>query len=151
MKKLILILGVLFIAILAGGQTKPTEAASDSYITKPVYQYVLGTTSDTITNATGKSHVIRIKGAKSMDFNIQLYSDWISGTAGGTLILLHSIDGVTYTSVVGDTITIAGVTADALDAEVINKVNFLYPYMKLTYAQTGTAVTVPRIYIYAKE
>lgn len=151
MKKIVFVLMGLFVILLAcKPQTKPTEVTPDAYITKPVYLYMFGTTSDTITNAAADSVHLRIKGNRTYDLTIKLYSDHVSGTAGGTLIGYNSIDGVNYQAN-GDTITISGVAADAMDAEVISLDNYNYPYYKLIYTQTGTAVTVPRVYVYAKE
>jgi hypothetical protein len=60
------------------------------------------------------------------------------------------MDGVTYVPEAGDTITASSVTSDVMDTQTINKVDFLYPYLKFYYIQTGTAVTVPKVYIYTK-
>lgn len=137
------------IATFAVGQTAVTEVATDGYISKASYIYVFGTTADTMTNATADTAILRVKGSNVYDFNIKLYTDHVSGTAGGTLILANSMDGVNYANV--DTITSSSVTGDLMDTEVINLDNYLYPYARLIYTQTGTAVTVPKAYIYAKE
>lgn len=151
MKRLsILVSTVLGMVLTLNAQNTPTEVAPDGSLSNASYAYVFGTTADTLTNATADTVVLRIKGNYAQDFNIKAYSDHVSGTAGGTLILNHSMDGVNYEVSVGDTITLTGITADAMDSEVINKVKFLYPYMRLIWTQTGTAVTVPRAYIYTK-
>lgn len=137
------------VSLFATAQTRVTEVTPDGYISKPAYVYVFGSTVDTLTNADTLTTVLRVKGNNMYDFNIKLYLDHVSGTAGGTLILSNSIDGVNYADV--DTITASSVTADIMDTEVINLDNYLYPYAKLIYKQTGTAVTVPKVYIYAKE
>jgi hypothetical protein len=138
-------------AVLAlNAQTTPTEVTPNGYLSNASYVYFFGTTSDTLTNADTLTSVVRVKGNYAQDFNIKAYVDHVSGTAGGTLIVSHSMDGVTYNSVAGDTITLSSVTGDLMDTEVINKVKFLYPYMKLYWLQTGTAVTVPRVWIYTK-
>lgn len=151
MKRLLILVSIVLGMVLTlNAQTKPTEVSPDVYLSDASYVYVFGTTSDTLTNATADTVVIRIKGNYLQDFNIKAYVDHVSGTAGGTLILNHSMDGVNYAASVGDTITLSGVTADVMDTEVINKVKYLYPYMRLIWTQTGTAVTVPRVYIYTK-
>jgi hypothetical protein len=129
-------------------QTKMAEVTPNGYITEPSFVYLWGTTSDTLTNADTLTSVIRVMGLESQDFNIQLYSDHVSGTAGGNVKAYRSIDGVNYT--VLDTITVSSLTADALDSEVINLNDYMYPYLKIIYLQTGTAVTVPKLIIYTK-
>lgn len=152
MKKLILILGVLFMTILASGQTKPTEVAPDSYITKPVYEYIFGTTADTMTNADTLEWVIRIKGSATQDFDIRVYNDFVSGTATGKFKTYLSPDGVNYqVTAAADSITVTTISADILDSEVITLDNYLKPYLKIIYHQAGTGVNVPRAYIYSKE
>lgn len=151
MKRFILTVSmILGVVLTLSAQSKPTEVTPDGYLSDAQYVYIFGTSSDTLTNADTLTSVLRVKGNYLQDFNIKAYVDHVSGTAGGTLILSHSMDGVTYNSVAGDTITLSSVTADVMDTEVINKVKFLYPYMKLYWLQTGTAVTVPRVYIYTK-
>lgn len=149
MKKLVLLFSIIVFAFAAMAQTAVTNVTPNGYISDPAYVYIWGSTSDTLTNADTLDYVARIYGNEVYDFNIQLYSDHVSGTAGGTLMAYRSIDGVNYT--VLDTITVSSLTADALDAEVINLDNFLYPYLKFEYLQTGTAVTVPKVYIYCKK
>lgn len=151
MKKLIIMVSMVLGTMLAlNAQTAPTEVTPDGYLSNATYTYIFGTTADTLTNATADTSVLRIKGNYLQDFNIKAYSDHVSGTAGGTLILNHSIDGTNWEVSAGDTITLANITTDSLDSEVINKVKFLYPYMRLIWTQTGTAVTVPRAYIYTR-
>lgn len=140
----------MMLSVMVNAQTSPTEVSTDGTIRNEAYAYVFGTTSDTLTNADTVTYVFRVKGSQLPDINIKAYSDHVSGTAGGYLILSHSIDGINYESSVGDTITLTGITGDALDSEVINKSKYLYPYLKLTWEQSGTAVTVPKAYIYTK-
>jgi len=153
MKKYLVLLILVVSAFVASAQTTPTEVTPDARITQPYYKYVWGTTSDTLTNADTLTFVYRIKASsrsgQTQDFSIDLYSDWVSGTAGGTLITYRSPDGVNYVST-GDTITVASLTADGLDAEQITLDNYNNPYLKLIYLQTGTAVTIPRAYVYSK-
>ena len=149
MKRFLFLISIMFVALAMSAQTKPTEVSPDAYLSGEAYTYLFGTTSDTITNASATSFVFRVKGTKVQDFDIKLYSDWVSGTAGGTLIPYKSIDGVNYAST-GDTITIAGVTADTMATGLIQIGDFNQPYLKITYTQTGTAVTVPKVYLYSK-
>lgn len=134
---------------VVNAQTKVTEVTPDAYITGADYEYIWGTTSDTLTNADTLSFVYRVKGQQTQDIQINLYSDHVSGTAGGTLVTYRSPDGVNYVST-GDTITVASLTSDALDSEKITLDNYLSPYVKLYFLQTGTAVTVPKVIIYTK-
>jgi len=131
-------------------QTTPSEVTTDAKITKEYYKYIWGTTSDTLTNADTLSYVFRVRGSQTQDININLYSDYVSGTAGGTLVAYRSPDGVNYATT-GDTITVASLTADALDGEQIALSDYNNPYLKLIYLQTGTAVTIPKVYIYSKK
>jgi hypothetical protein len=147
MKKLLFIL-CLFVGFIAGAQTSVTSVSTDGSIVGPDYVYIWGSTADTLTNADTLNYVLRIKGNDVQDFNIKLYSDFVSGTAGGTLTSYSSIDGVNYVPV--DTITVTSLTADAMDAETMNLDNYLYPYVKFIYLQSGTAVTIPKVYVYTK-
>lgn len=155
MKKIINILMLIVLACAAckvQAQTKPTEVTPDGYIKKPTYAYWLGTTSDTLTNAVSDSVIIRVKGSKTYDFSIQLYSDFVSGTAANLVKTYRSIDGATYTvTAAGDSIYQTSITADVLSTAVVTLDNFNYPYLKIKVTQTGTAVTVPKIYVYNKE
>ena len=145
-----MLIAVLGIAISAQGQTKATEVTPNGYISNEAYVYLFGTSSDTLTNADTLTWVVRCKGGHTQDFNIKLYLDHISGTAGGNLWVTQSMDGITYVAVAGDTITASSVTGDIMDTQTISKTDFLYPYLKFYYIQTGTAVTIPKVYIYTK-
>lgn len=149
MKKFLIIMMLVVGAFVAFAQTTPTEVAPNAYITDAYYKYIWGTTADTLTNADTLNYVFRMKGVQTMDIRVKLYSDFVSGSAGGTLVSYHSIDGVNYEAT-GDTITVASLEADAMDSQVIDLDDFIYPYVKLIYLQSGTAVTVPKVYVYAK-
>ena len=147
-----MLIAVLGIAFSAQGQTRVSEVTPDAYIGRPSYVYMGGTTADTLKNADTLEFVIRIKGDYKGDFKIQVYNDYVSGTAGGKFKTYQSIDGITYTvTAAADSITVAALGADALDSEVISLDGYLSPYLKLYYTQSGTAVTVPRFYIYTKD
>lgn len=146
MKKIVLLISVVLLAVASFAQTRPTEVAPNDYITgNSEYFYIWGSTADTLTNADTLNFVFRVRGDYTRDIEFKLYSDYVSGTAGGTLIAYKSIDGVNYEAT-GDTITVSALGADAMDSEVIDLPDFLWPYIKLTYLQTGTAVTVPKCF-----
>lgn len=145
MKRILFLLIGFVLAFSSMAQTTPTEVAPDAYITDAYYKVV---TLDTLTDADNDAFVFRVKGLQTQDFTVKLYTDFVSGSSSGTLIAAGSINGVAYTNI--DTITIASVTADAMDTEVITLNDYNYPYLKFTMAQTGTAVTVPKIWIYGK-
>lgn len=149
MKKLVLLFSILVVSLLSMAQTNPTAVSVDGYLTEPSYKYIWGSTSDTLTNADTLNFVYRVYGANSFDVKVGLYSDFVSGTAGGTLIGYGSLDGVNYFSI-GDTITVSSLTADGFDAETLDYTNLMWPYVKFTYLQSGTAVTIPKVYVYAK-
>lgn len=150
MKKLIAIFSLIMIAFIASAQTIPTAVATNGALSSPKYVYLWGTTSDTLTNADTLNFVYRYTGSKTADWVGKLYTDFVSGTAGGTLISYQSIDGVNYEST-GDTITLSGVTGDAMDSEEIVLDDNIYPYIKFTMIQSGTAVTVPKFTIIVRD
>jgi len=150
MKKLFLILIMSVFVLVANAQITPTAVTPDGYVSAPTSKYIWGTTADTLTNADTLNFVFRVKGNWTQDFTIKLYSDFVSGTAGGTLTAYSSPDGVNYAAL--DTaITVTSLTGDAMDAETIGIDDFMYPYLKFIYLQTGTAVTIPKVYVYSKK
>lgn len=152
MKKLILLLSLIIVAMISIAQTRVPEVTSDGYIGSPSYVYLWGSTADTLTNADTLEYVVRVKGSHMQDFNVQIYNDFVSGTATGKLKSYRSIDGITYVvTAAADSITVAAVTADILDSEVLNYDNFLYPYLKFIYIQAGTGVNIPKLYIINRE
>lgn len=149
MKKFFAILILMIAGFAAFPQSTPTEVTPDAYIYDASYVYLWGTSADTLTDADTLDFVFRVKGEKVQDFKIGLYSDFVSGSAGGTLIGYGSLDGVNYFSL-ADTITVASLEADAFDTETLDYSDYLWPYLKFEYLQSGTAVTVPKVYIYTK-
>jgi len=129
-------------------QTTPTAVTPDAYISEPYYKVIWGTTADTLTNADTLTFVYRVRGSQTMDINMKLYNDRISGTVAGTLISYQSIDGVNYEAT-GDTITVS-TASDAMDSEELDLDNFNYPYLKLIFLQSGTSVEVPKVFVYGK-
>ena len=152
MKNFMLFLSLIVVAMISVAQTRVTEVTPDGYIGQPAYVNIWGTSADTLTNADTLTYVIRVKGDWTQDFNVQIYNDFVSGTATGKLKSYRSIDGVNYTiTSAADSITVAAVTADILDSEVLNFADFNYPYLKFIYIQAATGVNVPKLYIYSKK
>lgn len=151
MKKLFILMLMVVLGTTINAQSIPAESSADGYISGASYVYLLGTTSDTLTDADTVTTVLRVKGNFLADVNVKASYDHVSGTAGGTLVFEQSIDGVNYFTEAGDTITLSGITADGVDTEAINKVKFLYPFARFTWTQSGTAVVVPKIYVYTKQ
>lgn len=149
MKKLLLFTILTFWVFISFAQTTPAEVTPNAYITEPYYKTIWGTTADTLSNADTLTFVFRIKGTQMPTFKIGLYSDFVSGSAGGTLIGYGSLNGVNYFSL-GDTITVSSLTADGFDTETLDYSNYLWPYLKLIYLQSGTAVTIPKVFVYSK-
>lgn len=151
MKRIIILLSFIVAATMSMAQNRVTEITADGYISGAAYVYVGGTTADTLTDVDTLTYVLRVKGNQTMDIKAQIYNDFISGTAGGKLKSYKSIDGINYViTAAADSITVSGVTADALDSEELTYNDCMFPYVKFIYIQSGTAVCVPRIYIYAK-
>lgn len=151
MKKLVFLFAVLLAGFGAYAQPNTVPAVSVNYIvTKPFYGSVLGTTADTATNAITKNYVLRVTGDNALDFSVHTRIDHVSGTVtAGKTVVAGSFDGVRY--IPTDSITASSVTADLDDKNVIKISGFMYPYMKVSYVQTGTAVSVPKIFLYAKK
>jgi len=145
MKKIIVFLSMLIVAIFATAQTKVTEVTPDGYLESGRYVYIWGSSADTLSNADTLNYSFRVKGEQVFDIKIGLYSDFVSGSAGGTLVGYGSLDGANYFSL-GDTITVSSLTADGFDSETLDYSDFMWPYLKLIYLQSGTAVTIPKVY-----
>ena len=150
MRKLILLISILFVGLVAFGQSKPTEVTPDGYIFEPAYQYIWGSSADTLTSADTISFVYRIKGVKTLDINAQLYVDFVAGNPTDTLFSYYSIDGVNYSP--DDTLAMSP-TADGMESTVLSFSDFMFPYLKFEIRQaTGSEdKVVPKLYIYAKE
>lgn len=138
---------IIMFAFVAMAQTlsNPVAGTANATITGEYYKVV---TLDTITDAAAKDYVFRVKGKDALSIKVGLYTDWVSGSAGGTLIAKGSLDGITYMNL--DTITISAVVSDVFDTETIDLAGYMYPYLKLTMTQSGTAKCVHKPYIYAK-
>lgn len=151
MKKYFIILMLAFVAFAGIAQNAVPNVASNGVITKEAYVSLWGSTADTLTNADTISYILRVRGTNEFDIKAQLYLDYVSGTAAGKLKTYKSIDGVNWVvTAEADSITATSVTADILDTEELTFSDYLSPYLKFIYIQSDTAVTVPKIYIYAK-
>ena len=152
MKKYLGLLLLVCLAVLGMSQTRMAEVTPNGYLNGSSYVYVWGTSADTLTDVDTLTYVFRVKGNVTTDIKAQLYLDFVSGTAGGKLKSYKSIDGVNYVvTAAADSITTSSVTADILDTEELSYADALFPYLKFIYIQSGTAVTVPKLIIYAKE
>lgn len=124
----------------------PTAVTPDATIIGETYKVI---TLDTLVDATNTSYVLRVKTPKErLTFRVALYTDRLSGTAGGKLFVYGSMDGTNYNKL--DSITISGVASDVMDTEILTLSAYSLPYMKLTMTQTGTASCIHKPYIYAK-
>jgi len=151
MKKLLGLIFLIAFAIGLQAQTSVPEVTPTGKIQDAAYVYLGGKTTDTLTDTDTLIYILRVKGASTMDIKAQIYLDHVSGTAGGKLKSYKSINGVTYVvTAAADSITTSAVTADILDSEELTYSDYMSPYLKFIYIQSGTAVTVPRIYIFAK-
>jgi hypothetical protein len=152
MKKLIAIISLLFVGCLAIAQTPVQDITTNGFVKAGTYSYIWGSTADTLTDADTLNYTLRVKHKENIAENIKigLYSDFVSGSAGGKLIGYGSLDGVNYFSA-GDTITVTSLIADGFDSETLDYTGYMWPYLKLIYIQSGTAVTIPKVYIYSKQ
>jgi hypothetical protein len=151
MKKILLFgFSFLLLSVMLEAQSRVSSVSTDGAISGPAYVYLFGSSTDTCTNVDTVTFTLRVKGDVQQDFSQQLYIDHVSGTAGGVLTAYASIDGVAYDSTLG-TITVSGVTADAMDTEVLHFDSYLFPYVKYQFISSGTAVTVPKLFLYTKE
>lgn len=147
MKKLVTLLILVFVAFTGFSQTNVSSVSTDGYLTAGKYVSIWGSTSDTLTNADTLTYVIRIKGEQTFDINSQVYIDWVSGEAAYKVYTYNSIDGVNYSAKTADSLTITGVTADAMNATVLSFTDEMNVYKKIQLIQSGAAaVTVPKQY-----
>ena len=146
MKKLITLLILVFVAFTGFSQTNVSSVSADGYLTAGKYVSIWGSTSDTLTNADTLSYTMRIKGVQTFDVNSQVYIDWVSGEAAYKVYTYNSIDGVNWSAKTADSLTITGVTADAMNATVLSFTDEMNVYKKIELIQSGTAVTIPKQY-----
>jgi hypothetical protein len=138
--------------MLGMAQTKVAEVTPNGYLSAGKYVYIGGTVADTLKDVDTLTYVLRLNGTQTFDAKAQIFLDHVSGTAGGKLKSYKSIDGVNYVvTAEADSITTSSVTADILDTEELTFSDVMYPYLKFIYIQSGTAVTVPKIYLIARE
>ena len=115
MKKLILLLVVLFAGLGLSAQTNFTNSG------------------DTITNSGTVSATAEIKNAGGV--SIQAVVTKISGTVAGTAVLQGSLDGSTYYTFAADTLTLSDVSSQTL---IWNVAENYYINYKVLFTGSGT-------------
>ena len=115
MKKLILLLVVLFAGLGLSAQTNFTNSG------------------DTITNSGTVSATAEIKNAGGV--SIQAVVTKISGTVAGTAVLQGSLDGSTYYTFAADTLTLSDVSSQTL---IWNVAENYYVNYKVLFTGSGT-------------
>ena len=115
MKKLILLLVVLFAGLGLSAQTNFTNSG------------------DTITNSGTVSATAEIKNAGGV--SIQAVVTKISGTVAGTAVLQGSLDGSTYYTFAADTLTLSDVSSQTL---IWNVAENYYINYKVLFTESGT-------------
>jgi hypothetical protein len=127
-----------------------TVNAQDAYRFKNAV--VTSAYTDTVTNA-GTAYLVSpslsVKGATST--TVEVYVDKVSGTVGGTITLLGSVDGTNFVTVktVGTQTAITAITATDADAAyhwII--LGSPFPYYRVSYTGTGTMVAIFQARIY---
>jgi len=150
MKKVLFILSItalLFAACDVAAQTKPTEPTVDGTINKPAWSYWLGSTSDTLTNASADTVDIKFVSNTVQDFNISMYADHVSGTGTYNMKTYKSMDGSQFeVTAAGDSLQVGSITGDGMQAGRITLDNFNSKVLRIILTQSGTAVSVPKIY-----
>jgi len=115
MKKLILLLVVLFAGLGLSAQTNFTNSG------------------DTITNSGTVSATAEIKNAGGV--SVQAVVTKISGTVAGTAVLQGSLDGTTYYTFAADTLTLSDVSSQTL---IWNVAENYYVNYKVLFTGSGT-------------
>lgn len=152
MKKLISILLLIMVAMIGYSQKNVPSVATDGVLTAGQYVYIFGSAADTLKNADTLEYVFRIKGDQTFDIKTQLYNNHVSGTANLKVKTYKSIDGVNYVvTATADSITSASVTGDGLDSEELTFSDVMFTYLKVIIWQSGTAVTVPKMYFVTRK
>ena len=138
-------------ATIGMAQTRMSEKSKDGTFEAGQWAYLWGTSADTLTNADTLTYVARIKGAQTFDIKSQLYVDHVSGTAALKVYTYNSIDGVNWGAKTADSLTIASVTADGLQAAGLTFSDVIDVYKKFVIIQSGTAATVPKLIYVSRE
>lgn len=151
MKNLFVVFILLCMSTIGMAQTRMTEKPKDGTLESNQWVYLWGTSADTLTNADTLTYVARIKGAQTFDIKSQLYVDHVSGTAALKVYTYNSIDGVNWGAKTADSLTIASVTADGLQATGLTFSDVMDIYKKFVIIQSGTAKTIPKAILNTRE
>jgi hypothetical protein len=151
MKNLFVVFILLCMSSIGMSQTRMTEQPKNGTFEAGQWAYLWGTSADTLTNADTLIYVARIKGAQTFDIKSQLYVDHVSGTAALKVYTYNSIDGVNWGAKTADSLTIASVTADGLQATGLTFSDVMDVYKKFVIIQSGTAKTVPKLIYVSRE
>jgi hypothetical protein len=151
MKNLIGLIMLMLVAFVSMAQTKLTEQTTDGILTAGKLVYIWGTSADTLTNSDNAEYIFRVVGDQTFDIVAQLYSNHVSGTAALSVYTYNSIDGVNWGAKTGDSLTIASVTADGLNATKLIYSDELNPYKKIRIEQTGTAKVIPKLILITRK
>ena len=151
MKNLFVVFILLCMSSIGLAQPLMPEQSKDGIIEAGKWAYFGGTSADTLTNADTLTCVARIKGLKTTDIKSQLYVDHVSGTAALKVYTYNSIDGVNWGAKTADSLTIASVTADGLQATGLTFSDVIDVYKKFVIIQSGTAKTVPKLIYVSRE
>ena len=152
MKNLFVVFILLCMASIGMAQPpRMSEKFKDGTFEAGQWAYLWGTSADTLTNGDTLTYVARIKGAQTFDIKSQLYVDHVSGTAALKVYTYNSIDGVNWGAKTADSLTIASVTGDGLQATGLTFSDVIDVYKKFVIIQTGTAKTVPKLIYVSRE
>lgn len=151
MKKLFVLLMLAFVAIASIAQTKVPFVATNGKLEAGQYVSIFGSTADTLKNADTLTYTFLVKGIKTFDVKSQVYINHVSGNAAYKVYTYNSIDGVNWSAKTADSLTIASITADGLNATALTFSDEINVYKKIQIIQSGTAVTIPKQYFVTRE
>lgn len=152
MKNLFVVFILLCMSSIGMSQTRMTEQPKNGTFEAGQWAYLWGTSADTLTNGDTLIYVARIKGAQTFDIKSQLYVDHVSGTADSLKVYTYnSIDGVNWGAKTADSLTIASVIGDGLQATGLTFSDVIDVYKKFVIIQYGTAKTVPKLIYVSRE
>lgn len=151
MKKLLAILTLIFVAFIGVAQTNVSNVETTGGLTAGQFVYIWGSTADTLENADTLTYTLRIKGDQTFDIKSQVYINHVSGTAAYKVYTYNSIDGINWGEKTADSLTIASITADGLNATALSFTDVMDTYKKIVLIQSGTAVTIPKQYFVTRK
>jgi len=151
MKKFLAILTLIFVAFIGDAQTNVRNGETTGGLTAGQFVYIWGSTADTLENADTLTYTLRIKGDQTFDIKSQVYINHVSGTAAYKVYTYNSIDGVNWGAKTADSLTIASITADGLNATALSFTDVMDTYKKIVLIQSGTAVTIPKQYFVTRK